>query len=112
MVYRLTVRDGFAAAHRIVGSGGRCESLHGHNFTVELAVEGRELGGTGMLVDFSELKAVLGRILGELDHSDLNAHPAFAGVSPSSENIARHVFRLAAAALEGSPAKLAEVTVF
>ncbi len=112
MTYRLTVRDGFAAAHRIVGSGGKCEMMHGHNFTVELAVEGNDLAGTGMLVDFAVLKRVLGEILRDLDHRDLNDHPAFAANSPSSENIARHVFRRACEALGGGKARVAEVTVF
>jgi 6-pyruvoyltetrahydropterin/6-carboxytetrahydropterin synthase len=89
--YRLTVKDGFAAAHRIVGSGTRCEELHGHNFKVELTVGGDQLGEGGMLVDFGVLKGILRDILEDLDHSDLNNNPVFDEGSPSSENIARYI---------------------
>jgi 6-pyruvoyltetrahydropterin/6-carboxytetrahydropterin synthase len=111
MTYRLTVRDGFAAAHRIVGSGGKCESMHGHNFTVAMTVSGSELGEAGMLMDFGELKKVLKEITGELDHIDLNDHPAFTGSSPSSENIARYVWGKADAALGGTGVRVDSVTV-
>ena len=92
MKWRLTVRGGFAAAHRLVGSGGKCESLHGHNFKVSLKVEGDQLDDTGMLIDFGDLKGILKSVLENLDHSDLNDHPDFRNVSPSSENIARYIY--------------------
>ena len=93
MKWRLTVRGGFAAAHRLVGSGGKCESLHGHNFKVSLKVEGDQLDDTGMLIDFGDLKGILKSVLENLDHSDLNDHPDFRNVSPSSENIARYIWQ-------------------
>ena len=92
MTYRLSVKDGFAAAHRLTGSGGKCESLHGHNFRVTLEVKGDHLGGSGMLMDFGELKKILRTVLEELDHTDLNEHPAFRSSGPSSENIARFIW--------------------
>jgi 6-pyruvoyltetrahydropterin/6-carboxytetrahydropterin synthase len=91
--YQLVVRDGFAAAHRIVGSGGRCENLHGHNFKVELRVGGEQLGEAGMLMDFTDLKGILREVISDLDHRDLNEHQAFKGESPSSERIAEFIFR-------------------
>jgi 6-pyruvoyltetrahydropterin/6-carboxytetrahydropterin synthase len=65
--------------------------MHGHNFKVVLTVQGNRLDGSGMVVDFGVLKGVLSRVLGTLDHSDLNDNPAFSGTSPSSENIARYI---------------------
>lgn len=113
MSFRLCVRDGFAAAHRLAGSGGRCERPHGHNFAVELAVEGDTLDPvTGMLVDFAELKGALARALADLDHSDLNQHPALAGKSPSSEVIARTVFDRVRGELAGRPVRVESVTVW
>ncbi|MBN2721122.1 MAG: 6-carboxytetrahydropterin synthase QueD [Proteobacteria bacterium] len=93
MTWRLKVRSGFSAAHRLVGSGGKCESLHGHNFRVDLEVEGEELGDAGMVVDFGKLKGVLREVLEELDHRDLNEIGGLRGESPSSETIARYIFR-------------------
>jgi 6-pyruvoyltetrahydropterin/6-carboxytetrahydropterin synthase len=111
MTYRLSVQDGFAAAHRLTESGGKCESLHGHNFRVNLEVEGDKLDNSGMLVDFGQLKAVLKAVLAELDHSDLNEHPAFKISSPSSENIARYIWEKVNEAIGKRGISVAAVTV-
>jgi len=111
MTWSLSVHGGFAAAHRIVGSGGKCESIHGHNFRVVLTVRGENLDGSGMLVDFGVLKEILARVLAPLDHCDLNQCPAFSGKSPSSENIASHVFMEASRELRGRGVRVQSVTV-
>jgi len=109
--YLLVVRDIFAAAHRLAGSGGQCENLHGHNFSVELTVEGDRLDDTGMVIDFTILKDILRGILVDLDHTDLNSFPAFSGQSPSSERIAEYVFKRAEELLSGRDVEVASVTV-
>lgn len=111
MSWSLRVKSGFSAAHRLVGSGGKCESLHGHNFRVELEVEGRELDDTGMVVDFGVLKGVLKQVLKELDHRDLNEVSAFKDKSPSSENLARHILGEVDRKLPDPGLKLRSVTV-
>jgi 6-pyruvoyltetrahydropterin/6-carboxytetrahydropterin synthase len=111
MTYRLSIHDGFAAAHRLVGSGGKCESLHGHNFRVTLEVTGDHLDETGMLMDFGDLKRILRAVLTELDHTDLNEHPAFSGSSPSSENIARFIWGKTKDAIDRDNVTVASVIV-
>ena len=111
MTYRLSIKDGFAAAHRLVGSGGKCESLHGHNFRVILEVSGDQLDETGMLMDFGDLKGILRAVLAELDHSDLNEHPAFSDSSPSSENIARFIWSKVNDVIESDTVTVVSVTV-
>ncbi|MDR3358403.1 MAG: 6-carboxytetrahydropterin synthase QueD [Desulfovibrio sp.] len=102
--WRLAVRDEFSAAHALRGYGGKCEGLHGHNFAVELTVEGSGLAAdTGMLLDFSILKSLLKEILAGLDHRVLNETPPFDALNPSSENLARHVWRAAAERLATHP---------
>ena len=91
-MFRLRVDDSFAAAHQLRGYRGRCENLHGHNWRVELRVEGERLDDLGMLVDFGILKGILGRELERLDHSFLNDTPPFDRINPTSENLARHLF--------------------
>ena len=54
-------------------------------------MRGNTLNDAGMLVDFTDLKAVLARVLDRLDHYCLNDLPEFATVSPSAENIARFI---------------------
>jgi 6-pyruvoyltetrahydropterin/6-carboxytetrahydropterin synthase len=109
--YLLSVRDSFAAAHRLVGSGGKCENLHGHNFKVELTVGGDDLDDSGMLMDFTDLKKILKSILSDLDHRDLNTVHPFSQSSPSSERIAEYIYQRASQELDGGSADVVSVTV-
>lgn len=93
-VWRLAVRAEFAAAHALRHYKGKCEAVHGHNFSVEAVVEGDTLTqDTHLLVDFGDLKRDLAEVLTTLDHKDLNAVPPFDAINPSSENLARHIYQ-------------------
>lgn len=90
-MYRLEVESSFAAAHQLHYYKGKCERLHGHNWRVRVAVEGTELDRVGLLVDFNDLKAMIGASTEKLDHGFLNDVPPFDAVNPTSENIARFI---------------------
>ena len=93
-LWRLTVRDDFSAGHALRHYEGKCERMHGHNFAVELTVEGSQLAaGTEMLLDFKVLKKGLKAMLDALDHRLLNETPPFDRINPSSENLARHIWQ-------------------
>ena len=93
-IWRLAVRAEFAAAHALRHYKGKCESIHGHNFGVEAVMEGDTLTeDTELLADFSDLKRDLALVLDGLDHKDLNATPPFDTTNPSSENLARYIYR-------------------
>jgi len=91
-MFTLCVKDSFAAAHRLVGYKGKCEELHGHNFTVEVSVAGERLQDDGMLLDFAILKSHLHEVLDALDHKFINDIPFFSGHASSAEYIAMYVF--------------------
>ena len=91
-MYEVAIRARFAAAHRLEEYGGKCEALHGHNWLVEVGVEGPELDEIGLLLDFKVLKRTVGELMDELDHTLLNEHPFFAEHNPTSERIARWIF--------------------
>ena len=91
-MYEIRIKAEFAAAHNLREVGGKCESLHGHNFTVDVAVESERLDEGGMVMDFRLLKAKTQAILETLDHRYLNELPIFNGKNPSSENIAAYIF--------------------
>ena len=82
----------FSGAHHLRGYPGNCGRHHGHNWHVRATVRSIELDELGMGIDFRELRAKLKAILDDLDHSDLNAHPAFQNRNPSSENLATFIF--------------------
>ena len=110
-MYELMVTGRFAAAHSLRNFKGRCESLHGHNWRVEVVVRGAELDQADLLMDFGELKKLMNRALEELDHRHLNELPPFDRVNPSSEMIARHLYQRIAAGLPPQ-ARMARVSAW
>lgn len=112
-MYRLKVKDYFSSAHFLRNYEGACENLHGHNWTVELVVEGEKLNEIEILIDFKDLKRILKEILEELDHRLINEHPYFQQRNPSSENLARFIFEKAKEKLKAyANVKVKEVSVF
>jgi len=91
-MYEIKIKDEFSAAHNLREVGGKCESLHGHNFTVEVGVESKTLDDLGMVMDFRQLKAKTKATLELLDHRYLNELPAFQHTNPSAEKIAAFLF--------------------
>ncbi|WP_031484843.1 6-carboxytetrahydropterin synthase QueD [Maridesulfovibrio frigidus] len=91
--WRLKVKKEFAAAHQLRNYGGKCENMHGHNFGVEVEIEGSHLDSkVEILMDFKELKNELLDVLETLDHKHLNSVEYFEHRNPSSENIARYIY--------------------
>ncbi|RLG17037.1 6-carboxytetrahydropterin synthase QueD [Nanoarchaeota archaeon] len=63
----------FEAAHFLPGYNGKCGSVHGHSYLLEVGVKGEVNDETGMVMDFSRLKEVVSQeIIDVLDHSFLN----------------------------------------
>ena len=90
-MYEVSVEAGFAAAHQLRNYRGKCENLHGHNYKVQVTVEGEELNHIGLLADFTELKAALREITEFLDHKFLNELEPFTEINPSAENVAWYI---------------------
>ena len=77
---------------------GQLTVVHGHNYTLEVTLTGRVDAVTGMVMDLSELKRLVGdAVVSRFDHADLNQDPLFAGgVVPTTENLARAAWDLLA----------------
>ncbi|MDD3142656.1 MAG: 6-carboxytetrahydropterin synthase QueD [Candidatus Cloacimonetes bacterium] len=110
-MYKLSVTDSFSAAHRLCGYEGACSNLHGHNWTVRVALEADQLDKIGMAMDFGRIKALLGEITDELDHAYLNELTAFTEQNPTSENLARFIYERMMESLAAEPVRVAEVEV-
>ncbi len=91
-MFELSIESHFSAAHHLLNYEGKCENIHGHNWKVEIFIEGNELDKSGMLIDFKILKKHLNLVLEKLDHKDLNNLEEFKNTSPSSENIAKFIY--------------------
>lgn len=90
-MFEVRVTADFAAAHFLRDYHGKCENLHGHNYKVYAHVRGENLDEGGMLMDFSELKKALRKVVGELDHTNLNDMDFF-DQNPSAERIASFIY--------------------
>jgi 6-pyruvoyltetrahydropterin/6-carboxytetrahydropterin synthase len=87
-MYELKVVTKFAAAHQLTMVGAKCENMHGHNWKIEVYVQGEQLDAGGVLMDFGEIKKHVRAIMKLLDHRYLNELAPFTDCQPSSENIA------------------------
>jgi len=97
----------FEAAHRLpnVPEGHKCARLHGHSFQVRVSIDGEVGADSGWVMDFADLKAAFRPVYEQLDHRYLNE---IAGLeNPTSENLARWIWRALAPSLAG----LAEIEV-
>jgi 6-pyruvoyltetrahydropterin/6-carboxytetrahydropterin synthase len=90
-MFEVTVEQTFAAAHALRNYKGGCETLHGHNFRVQVVISGERLDDTGMLVDFIDVKNLMGKVMARLDHQNLNEVAPFDVQNPSAENIAEYI---------------------
>jgi 6-pyruvoyltetrahydropterin/6-carboxytetrahydropterin synthase len=112
-MFELRVVTRFAAAHRLTMVGAKCENLHGHNWKIEVYVQGQELDRGGVLVDFGIIKGHVRSLMETLDHKFLNELDYFQdGTPPSSENIARYVADRLAERLDIPGIRVSRVTAW
>lgn len=97
---RVTRRVHFSAAHRLHNPSlsdeenrrifGLCNSpnWHGHNYELDVTVQGEPDPTTGYVVDLGILRDRAEEVVGDLDHRNLNLDvPWLEGILPSTENL-------------------------
>lgn len=91
----------FEAAHVLpnVPPGHKCARLHGHSFRVEVHVSGPVDDDSGWVMDFADIKAAADPVRDALDHRYLNDIEGLE--NPTSENVARHIWKLLKPRLPG-----------
>ncbi|MFO8085388.1 MAG: 6-carboxytetrahydropterin synthase QueD [Desulfobacterales bacterium] len=110
-VYEVYVKTHFSAAHSLCGYPGDCARLHGHNWIVEVYVQCKELNDIGIGIDFRDIKTAVNDVMDGLDHFNLNDLPAFQNINPSSENIAKFLYREIGKNLNSDVIKVSKVKV-
>ena len=90
------------------------EHGHGHNYVVEVSLQGEPDAVTGMVLDLKELKEILNReIVAPYDHRFLNYElPPFDRIVPTTENIARDIWRRLEPRLNTAGRRLHAVRVY
>jgi 6-pyruvoyltetrahydropterin/6-carboxytetrahydropterin synthase len=111
-MYEIKIITSFAAAHCLRHFRGKCEALHGHNWKVEVFLQSPVLDKAGLVMDFKVAKETTKALLEELDHKYLNELEPFSQENPSSENIARFIFRELSKKLNQGPVVVHKVTAW
>ncbi|MEO6446087.1 MAG: 6-carboxytetrahydropterin synthase [Gemmatimonadaceae bacterium] len=100
-IVTVTRRMRFNAAHRVHNPAlsdaenaslfGKCNNpnWHGHNYHLDVSVEGDIDPRTGYVIDLGHLRTIVEReVIQQLDHRNLNLDVEFLrGTNPTSENI-------------------------
>lgn len=101
-------RETFNAAHRLFREDwsdeknseifGKCSNpnYHGHNYVLEVVVDGAIDPETGYVIDLKILKEIIHKnILDRFDHRNLNLDCVeFTGINPTAENISKVIWDL------------------
>ncbi|MEJ2215689.1 MAG: 6-carboxytetrahydropterin synthase [Gemmatimonadota bacterium] len=110
---RVTRRVHFSAAHRLAREDwpaernrsvfGLCSNpnWHGHNYELDVTVEGEIDPETGYVLDLKVLKRLVQeRVVSDVDHRNLNLDVAWLeGVMPTTENLIVAIWRRLSSAL-------------
>ena len=110
-MFEIEIRRTFAAAHQLKGYDGDCRNLHGHNYSVVVTVHANELNDVGIALDFKKLKKALDEIIEAYDHHNRSELPEFAEINPTSEVLARSIYRQMSRKLNSDEIKVNRVKV-
>ena len=120
----VTRRMRFNAAHRVFNPSlsdsendaifGKCNNVnwHGHNYILDVSVEGPIDDRTGYVLDLSKLKALVEReVTSVVDHRNFNLDvPFMSGLIPTSENIIVEFWKILQPAI--APAQLTRLVLW
>jgi 6-pyruvoyltetrahydropterin/6-carboxytetrahydropterin synthase len=124
--YTITRRFEIDAGHRLVNHPGKCNNYHGHRYTFDVELTG-DLQRNGMVVDFGDVKKLLGDWLDEnWDHGMIleRGDPFIVQMSmfqtkvytlpfpPTAERLAGYFYGQAKQLLKDLPVWLVSVTCY
>lgn len=110
-IFEVYVQTHFSAAHALRGYPGDCARIHGHNWIIDVFVRCRDLNTIGIGVDFRDIKLGVKDVLKGLDHFYLNDLEPFKQENPTSENIARFLYKELSKKLNSDVVKVSKVKV-
>ena len=110
-IFEVYIETHFSAAHALKGYPGDCARLHGHNWIIQVYVRCRELDDIGIGIDFRVIKENVKDVLQGLDHFNINELPAFQEDNPTSENIAKYLYRELSKRIDSDNVKVSKIKV-
>ena len=87
---------------------------HGHNYILEVTLDGAPDPVTGMVLDLKALKDILNReVVDVMDHRSLNHEvPPFDKIVPTVENVAIDIWNRLKPHFDAGPARLRKVRLY
>lgn len=110
-IFEVYVQAHFSAAHSLKGYPGDCARTHGHNWIIEVFVRCKKLNGIGIGIDFRDVKDSVKEVLHGLDHFNLNELPSFCEMNPTSENIAKYLYKELGKKLNSDAVRVSKIKV-
>jgi len=91
-MFALGVSDHVMIAHSFADAFfGAAQRMHGATYAIELEVQTPSLGPHHVVMDIGALRAILRRVLDEIDMRNLDDHPAFREGLSTTERVAEWV---------------------
>ena len=90
----VTKKFSISYGHFLPGYSGDCAKQHGHNSEIEVEFTDSPkmpYAYPGMVVDFKDIKKIVGPIINKLDHENLNDLTPFFSKPPTAENMALYL---------------------
>lgn len=123
---RITRREEFSASHfcrnprlseernRALYGAAANPNGHGHNYVLEVTLQGDPDPDTGMVYDLKRLKDLIRReVIDPMDHRFLNHEvPPFDRLVPTTENLAREIWRRLSPHFNGGQARLHSLRLY
>lgn len=113
---KITKSFSFDAAHFLPNHKGKCSSMHGHTYRLEVTVvrgNGELItsgSDEGMVIDFSDLKALVkAEVIDKVDHKVLNEVFPF---RTTAENMANHIFNVLSDKLDPIDVKVERIKLW
>ena len=99
--------------HELYGAAANPNG-HGHNYVLEVTLDGEADPATGMIFDLKRLKEIIQQqVIEPMDHRFLNYEvPPFDKVVPTAENVAADIWRRLAPFFEGGRARLYNIRIY
>jgi 6-pyruvoyltetrahydropterin/6-carboxytetrahydropterin synthase len=93
-VHTIALERHFEAQHYLVGGDwGTENTIHSHQYKVEVRVRGKNLDQHGYLVDIVDLEQALEKVIAYYQGKVLNDLHEFTGLNPSIEHLSHILFQ-------------------
>ncbi len=83
---KIRTEQSISAAHVLLDYVGKCSRIHGHNWRIEVEIEGKKNEETNMLIDFTIIKNVINILDHKMILPSMKKHPEIT-ISSDSQHI-------------------------